>query len=129
MGAPVSTLLGAGNVLPSAAGEEPVVAAGDQFRPVLESYPVGGLHRGPMRQHLRGHVSAVLAIQGSAINRVPDPHVSQWLRAPISHQDQRVAMETVHTRVTASSIHVDGPLETEAASGGDAVEDRLGFHL
>src|SRR6516164_574051 len=45
-------LLGAGYVLPAALGQEPVVAAGDKLCAVLERDPVGGLDRGPVREHL-----------------------------------------------------------------------------
>ena len=53
----VRTLLrsahGADHVLPPAVGEEPVVAAGDDLRPVLQRHAVRRLDRRPVREHLR----------------------------------------------------------------------------
>src|SRR6516165_10944702 len=51
--------LGADDVLPAPAGEEAVVAAGDEPGAVLQRDPVRGLYRLPVRQHHGGDVAAV----------------------------------------------------------------------
>src|SRR6266704_6113 len=119
----------AGDVLPASVRQESVVAAGDEFRPVLERDPVGRLDRRPMGQDLRRHVPTVLSVEGRTVDGVPDSHLSQRLRATVGHKDRSVALEAVNTCMQAPSVDVDGPFEAEAAGGGDVVEDRLGLDL
>src|SRR5580692_1140623 len=49
----VRSLLGPGDVLPAALGQEAMVAAGDQLGAVFKRDPVARLDRGPVGQHLR----------------------------------------------------------------------------
>jgi hypothetical protein len=82
-----------------------------------------------MVQHLGDHVPPVFAVEYRPIDFVSDPHIREWLRAAIRHQDRRITSPTVSTCMRAPPVHVDGPLERHAAGRRDPVEDGLGLDL
>jgi hypothetical protein len=125
----VVSLLGACHVPPAAIGHEPVVPAGHQFGPVRECDPIRGFDHRPLVEHPRGHIPSVVPVEYRPVDSVSNPQISEWLRAPVSHQDRGITMLAVGAGMGTSPIHVDGPFERHAAGGGDPVEDGLGFDL
>src|SRR5262245_4889019 len=115
-------------MLPPTVTEEPVIAARDQLRPVLERHPIGPLRRFPMREHLRRDVAAVPTPHRRPVDALPDLDLRKLLRPSVSHQDRGVTGRAVHTRMGATSIRIDRPLEREEVAR-DAVDDRLRFDL
>jgi hypothetical protein len=86
----IPAMLGAGDVLPSAVAQEPVVAAGDKLRPVLQGDPVGGLDRRPVVDDVRGHIPAAGPVPDRSVDGVPGSHVGEGLGPAIRHQNWSV---------------------------------------
>ncbi len=125
----VRALLRPGDVLPSALGQEPVVAAGDELGPVFERDPVGGLDRGPVSQDLGAHVPAIASVPDRPVDSVSDSEVSDRPGCPVSHEDRRVTVYAVHTLMLASPVGVDGVAEHHPGGLRDLGDDRLGLDL
>src|SRR5262249_16360382 len=68
-------LLGPGDVLPFALGQESVIAAGYELRAVLQRDTVGGLDRRPVRQHLGDRITAVEPVANRPVDRIADADV------------------------------------------------------
>src|SRR6266508_653359 len=117
------------DILPSTICEEPVIAAGNQFRSVLECNAIGGFDCRPAVDPVRDHVAAKPAFADSTVDCVSDLDLRQGLRSPVGHQDRSVTRRAVIAGVGAPSIDIDRTLEVHAAGGGDAVEDRLRLDL
>jgi hypothetical protein len=84
-----------GDVLPPALGQEAVIAAADELSAVLEQDPVGGLDRGPVRQHGGADILAAAATPDRSVDPVPGPQLSQRLGPAVRHQDRRLAFQAV----------------------------------
>src|SRR6185436_20700384 len=88
-----------GDVPPSALGQEAVIAAADELSTVLEQDPVGGLDRGPVRQHGGTDVLAAATPPDRSVDPVPGPQLSQGPGPAVCHQDRRLAFQAVHAGV------------------------------
>src|ERR1700694_2927883 len=106
-----SAAFGPGYEFPAALGEETVIAARHECRPVFQCYPEGGLDRAPMREHARLRVTPVPANAPRAVDFIADPQFRDAARPSNTHEDQRVTRATVITSMLASSIRIDRALE------------------
>ena len=88
-------LLGAGHVLPAAAGQEPVVAARDELGPSSSVDPVRRLDGRPVVEHPVSDVAAVAPSRDRAVDRVAGARVPPAAWSPVGHQDRRVATYAV----------------------------------
>ena len=78
----VRALLRSSNVLPTALGEEPMIATGDDLSPVGEPNAMSALDGLPVREDLRADVTSIVTALLGAVDGVTDAHVAQQLRAP-----------------------------------------------
>src|SRR5438876_12459376 len=111
------------HVLPASIGEEAVVTAADQLRPVLESDLVRRLDARPLVVHARGHEPAVRGFSAGSVYGVPHLQIPDRHRPAICHQDPRSAPDAVGTRMAASPIRVDRPAERHLRLLWHTVED------
>src|SRR5688572_7599278 len=107
MGAPVSAPFGTCDMLPTTIGEEPMVAASNEFRPVLESYSAGRLYRRPVSPDVSDHVPVILAIPDRPVDFVSGADICDGLCAAVGHEDRRVSAYAIGTGVAASPIRID----------------------
>ncbi len=129
MRSPRPALLRAGDVLPATRREEPVIAARDELRPVLEDDPVGRLHGLPVCEHLGPDVVPIGAATLGPVDRVAGPQIGDRAGASVGQQDLRVALHAVHAGMRATSVRVDRPPERHPRSLGHAVQRGLRLDL
>src|SRR6185437_15667096 len=101
----------AGNELPASFRQEPMIAAGNELRAILEQHPVGRLDDAPMRQHPCLGISPVISTAHSTVDLASNINLRERSCAPIAHQNWSIATHTINTRMTASPIRVDRLLE------------------
>src|SRR4051794_22201166 len=75
IGASIPTGHRSGYVFPTAACQESVVTGGDDLGSVSECDPVRRLYRGPVSQHLGGHIPAVGAASFRSDDAVADGEI------------------------------------------------------
>ena len=117
------------HVLPPAPREEPVIAADDDLRPVLQGDAVRLPADHPVVQHLGDPIAAVGALAHRSVDAIARPDMPDRASSPVRHQDLGIAPGAVNTSMTATAVRVDRPLERDVRGARHAIERGLAADL
>src|SRR5205823_6216004 len=117
------------HMFPATIAQESVIAAGQEFGPVLQRHPVCRLYRRPLVEHIGDDVTAIGAAADGPVDVIARAHVADRLRPTIAHQDRNFTAYAIRTRMTASPVRVDRVLEGDGRPRADLVDDRAGAHV
>ena len=87
----------AGDELPAALGEKPVIVTHRQLCSILQSDPIRRLDDAPARQNHRRHVTPIPAFQHRAVDQIALLEFRQLFRASVHHQYACVTRGAVNT--------------------------------
>src|ERR1700689_1284604 len=99
------------HMLPSTLREKPMVLACDEPSAVFELHRVSRLDARPLCEYPGRDEASVGADSDSPVDRVADGEISEGSGAPVCHQDLCLASHAINTRMTASPIRIDRPVE------------------